>query len=79
MLVNRRCYLVFHELFLQTTQKVFSVIFLNPRTESQILTPHPFPPLRKFFIECIEQGTKTFYKKKTVDRAGQKPVDRHRF
>ena len=41
------------------------------------LTPHPWPPSTfwKFFIRCIEQWTKTFCKK-TIDRAGQKPVDR---
>ena len=37
--------------------------FWDPRPKSQILTPHPCPPVWKFFIRYIEQWTKIFCKK----------------
>ena len=48
---------------MQKTQQFFFLFFWDPRPKSQILTPQPCPPFRKFFIRYIEQWTKTFCKK----------------
>ena len=62
-------------IFAKNAEIFFAFFFWNPRRESQILTPHPWPPFWTFFIRCIEQWAKTFCKK-PIDRSGQKPVNR---
>ena len=58
--------------------KIESFFFLRPPSKVTNFYTTPVPPFWKFFIRYIEQWTKTFCKK-TVDRAGHKPVDRRWF
>ena len=76
------------ESFSQKQQKFFCIFFLRPpskvtnfNTSPQILTPHLTslrkfsPPFWKFFVYTLNSEQKLSVKK-TVDWAGQKPVDR---
>ena len=51
--------------------------FVRPRLKSQILTPHPcpLPPFENFSLNTLNSEEKPSVKK-TVDRAGRKPVNR---
>ena len=60
--------------FCKKRKNFFAFFFWDPRLKSQILAPYPSPPFENFSLNILNSEEKPSVKK-SVDRAGQKPVD----